>query len=77
MINLSNPVGNWEKIEVAQSDFIYPAERQVFPTTNGFFVKAVSKFEGYVTKCRRVGVGTIVSVPTSVICVSNILAATP
>ena len=45
---------------MVQSDFINPAKRQVFPTTNGFFVKAVNKLEGYITKCRRVGVKIIV-----------------
>ena len=50
---------------MVQSDFINPAKRQVFPTTNGFFVKAVNKFEGYITKCRTRRVGIKIIVHTS------------
>ena len=53
---------------MAQSNFIYLVKRQVFPTTNGFFVKAVNKFEGYSMKCRRVAIKMIVH--TSLIFVS-------
>ena len=53
---------------MAQSNFIYLVKRQVFPTTNGFFVKAVNKFEGYIMKCRRVAIKMIVH--TSLIFVS-------